>query len=255
MQIVGIGRIMFWGGGSVWLGLATAPIPEHAHHAIQLTFALRGSLRFRSGDGVWEDYQAAMIPADLRHSFEANGSIVGHIFVEPESPPGRGLRHRFGATSIAVLPEAEAKAIGDRILAIFERSGSDEELMTAARDGMSVLTDGVAPPLPSEPRVVRAIEAIKLRLDRTVTLAEIASVSCLSSGRFRHLFVEETGLPFRTYVLWLRLERSIAFFAEGASWTEAAHAANFADSAHLTRTLRRMFGLAPSSLRLRPVTA
>ena len=38
--------------------------------------------------------------------------------------------------------------------------------------------------------------------------------------------------------------------ADGASLTEAAHEAGFADSAHFSRTFRRMFGLAPSSLRI-----
>ena len=36
---------------------------------------------------------------------------------------------------------------------------------------------------------------------------------------------------------------------DGASWTEAAHAAGFADSSHLTRTHKRMFGLEPTALR------
>jgi hypothetical protein len=35
---------------------------------------------------------------------------------------------------------------------------------------------------------------------------------------------------------------------QGRSWTEAAHDAGFADAAHLTRTCRRMIGLAPSML-------
>jgi AraC-like DNA-binding protein len=34
----------------------------------------------------------------------------------------------------------------------------------------------------------------------------------------------------------------------GSSWTEAAQQAGFADSAHLSRTCRRMFGIAPSML-------
>jgi AraC-like DNA-binding protein len=35
---------------------------------------------------------------------------------------------------------------------------------------------------------------------------------------------------------------------KGASLSAAAHAAGFADSAHLTRTSRRMFGFPPSSM-------
>jgi AraC-like DNA-binding protein len=34
-----------------------------------------------------------------------------------------------------------------------------------------------------------------------------------------------------------------------ASWTEAAHAAGFADSSHLTRAHKRMFGIEPTSIR------
>jgi AraC family transcriptional regulator len=46
------------------------------------------------------------------------------------------------------------------------------------------------------------------------------------------------------------LNRALSIGFSGGSWTEAAHAANFADSAHLTRTCRRMFGLAPTSARV-----
>jgi hypothetical protein len=40
-------------------------------------------------------------------------------------------------------------------------------------------------------------------------------------------------------------EPSLSIGFSGGSWPEAAHAANFADSTHLTRTCRRKFGLAP----------
>lgn len=83
------------------------------------------------------------------------------------------------------------------------------------------------------------------------TLGLAAKVAGLSEGRFRHLFVEETGVAFRPYLLWTRLNHALALASSGVSLTEAAYAANFADSAHLTRTCRRMFGVLPSAL---PVT-
>ena len=43
---------------------------------------------------------------------------------------------------------------------------------------------------------------------------------------------------------------------QGGSWTEAAHEAGFADSAHLSRTFKRMFGMNPATLVLqRPARA
>jgi AraC-like DNA-binding protein len=74
------------------------------------------------------------------------------------------------------------------------------------------------------------------------------AAAALSTGRFRHLFVRETGVAFRPYVLWLRLNVAIECSMQGRSWTEAAHEAGFADSAHLSRTFRRMFGMNPATL-------
>lgn len=42
-------------------------------------------------------------------------------------------------------------------------------------------------------------------------------------------------------------EPSLSIGFSSGSWPQAAHAANFADSTHLTRTCRRKFGLAPTS--------
>ena len=88
------------------------------------------------------------------------------------------------------------------------------------------------------------------RLQQPLSLVDAAAHVGLSSGRARHLFVESTGLSFRTYILWLRLTKALELFSAGASLTEAAHAAGFSDSSHLSRTFRRMFGIAPDSLRV-----
>ncbi|WP_435070034.1 helix-turn-helix transcriptional regulator [Amycolatopsis thermoflava] len=85
-------------------------------------------------------------------------------------------------------------------------------------------------------------------LDATVRLTEVAGVAGISASRLGHLFRDEIGLPFRAYVRWARLQRAIEHARTGATLTDAAHAAGFADSAHLTRVCHDMFGLAPSAL-------
>src|SRR3546814_5815939 len=58
------------------------------------------------------------------------------------------------------------------------------------------------------------------------------------------------GMPFQRYVLWRRL--LIAFDAIGGqhSATEAAHMAGFSDSAHFARTIKAMFGICASDLKI-----
>ena len=70
----------------------------------------------------------------------------------------------------------------------------------------------------------------------------------LSESRLRHLFVEQTGLAFKTYMLWLRMVHALQIYAEGHSLTDAAHGAGFADSAHFSRIFKRTFGLPATTL-------
>jgi AraC-like DNA-binding protein len=52
----------------------------------------------------------------------------------------------------------------------------------------------------------------------------------------------------RPYILWLRLQRAAAHLQRGESLTQAAHAAGFTDSAHLSHAFRRTFGMSPSEI-------
>jgi AraC-like DNA-binding protein len=97
-------------------------------------------------------------------------------------------------------------------------------------------------------RLEKAVSYLRGRMRDSSTLAEVAAVAALSPSRFRHLFVSETGMALRPYILWRRFLRVWELLAGGTSLSAAAHAAGFADAAHLTRTSRRMFGFPPSAL-------
>jgi AraC-like DNA-binding protein len=103
------------------------------------------------------------------------------------------------------------------------------------------------PPLraPDE-RITRALAFIKSRDVRGLRLEDVAKSVFLSPSRFAHLFSDELGLPFRRYLLWRKLSRAMQEFARGSNLSESAHAAGFADSAHLTRTWLQMFGITPT---------
>ncbi|MDX8480747.1 AraC family transcriptional regulator [Mesorhizobium sp. VK24D] len=249
MGIAGIGRIIFWAGGSLWIGQALGPSELHAHHAVQVGIALTDRVEFRTSDSApWQAYAAAVIPPDLPHTFQAPGRIVAHLFCAPESALGRSLIDRFGRGRIVGVPPAEIAPHARRLRSKFDDGVEDQELEAAALEVLYALS-GTTPVNEVDPRVLRATAFIAARLAEPLDLETVADHVGLSAGRFRHLFVAETGISFRVYLLWTRLNRALELSYAGTSWTEAAHAANFADSAHLSRTARRMFGFAPSSVR------
>ncbi|RYE72729.1 MAG: AraC family transcriptional regulator, partial [Hyphomicrobiales bacterium] len=231
----------------LWIGLAVDAIDPHAHHAIQLCVGFNGPVEFRVNPREpWTAYPGgALVRPGASHEFRAPGQRVANILFEPETALGRALLERFGGGSIVPL-HAHARELA----AAFDRGADDNELVDESMALLSRLADTDRPQKPTDTRILKVIDWIARHIDEPLALGEVAAVAGLSESRFRHLFVAETGIAFRPYVLWTRLNRALEMGFGGTSWTEAAHATNFADSAHLTRTCRRMYGLFPTSLRI-----
>jgi AraC family transcriptional regulator len=224
------------------------PIDPHSHYAIQLVIGAPSGLRVREGqDGEWHSCSAALMPSRLTHTIDVNACEWSAVlFIEPETAEGKALSARLQNELEELDGDALAPAV--RRLAQAWRVEQDHGAVSAACVALVQEISRTAPRVPSDPRVLAAVEYIRQRVDQPITLADVAKVTHLSPGRFRHLFVEETGMPLRAYVLWRRLLHVWALLAEGETLTTAAHGAGFADSAHLSRTARTMFGLPPSAL-------
>jgi len=81
-----------------------------------------------------------------------------------------------------------------------------------------------------------------------ISIEDAAAMAFLSPSRFAHLFKQQVGLPFRRYLLWRKLTRAMLVIGRERTLSTAAHEADFADAAHLTRTFYQMFGLPPSAM-------
>ena len=248
MEIEGRGRIVVWPGGSLWLLEAVRALGRtdfHAHHAIQVTIALEGDFELQTAEER-QTGPAVAVAADALHIFQADGKVA-FLFVEPESDPGRSLNAAFHNGH--ALARISTDAIASQLMTLEDQSIGDEDLVRAGKEIMAALA-GPEAPRPQHPRVEAMIAHALSRLDDAVSLASAASAACLSESRARHLFVEQTGLAFKSWLLWQRIQRAVEAYASGRSLTEAAHEAGFADSAHLSRTFRRHFGLPAAALRI-----
>jgi AraC-like DNA-binding protein len=250
MTVVGTGHFVSWEGGCLLIGHATAVTPQHAHYAIQVAFGVEHGIRFRTSDrDPWVEYDGVLISSRHPHTMDASCvpfNVV--LFVEPETPEGRALIERFGDNGITALPAAVfAEAAAALFTTWHERRGATA-VAAAGKEVVRALTGGVQPSVVSDERILRATSYIRHNIDRSLTLEEVAGEACLSPSRFRHLFVEQTGMALRPYILWRRFIHVWELLMAGSSLSSAAHAAGFADAAHLSRTSKRMFGFPPSGL-------
>lgn len=218
----------------------------HTHHAIQLTVSFAGGLALSTGGRTLAARHIA-VAADTLHRFEADG-LVGFIFVEPESRAGRAVTEQWlRGRSMAEIEHPEfAQAIAP-LRGAFEPGLMQTEMLAIAASAVAALAGEATPALP-DARIRRVIERAlagpELSLDEAAAVAGVY----LSPSRLRHLFVEQTGLAFKTFMLWQRLMRALEAYAEGKSLTEAAHHAGFSDSAHFSRVFKRYFGLPATTL-------
>lgn len=244
------GDFVAWTGlcGFIGEGGNGAPIAPHSHYAIQLAIGAPAGLRVQLGrHGAWQSCAAALVPSRATHTIDVSGcdmSVV--LFIEPETPTGRALAARLQGRP-ELLDAVSVEAVVESLNHAWRIEKSYDAVKAVCMKLIQELSHTV-PREPSDLRVLAAVEYLRVRVGSAVTLAEVAGVAKLSPGRFRHLFVEETGMPLRTYVLWRRLLHAWTLLMQGETLSTAAHAAGFADSAHLSRTARTMFGLAPSAM-------
>lgn len=235
-----------WGGqltltpGAVLYRGAGGDADLHAHHAVQVLVTLDEPFVLEvEGDHLRA--AAAVVPSGLPHRLRCNSRRLLLILVEPFGPRGRGLG-LVGARS-------RGREFEDALTRIVAEYAVEPDAVTTIDRLVGAVTPQVQqrPARPSEP-VRSALRYLEQNSGARPTLAHAAAAAHLSPSRLTHLFTREVGIPFRRYGLWVRLRTVAERVAHGDNLTQAAVAAGFSDSAHLSRVFKRNFGLSPSAL-------
>lgn len=240
-------RWYLWEGGFLAVGRSRGVIPPHSHHAVQVSLAVEGSIRVAGQDAEWETCDGVIIRPNAIHSFDADGTLGAMLFVDPQSREGAWLTSSVMAdiTPVPAHRIAQCRAeIATFISAPLDALGVAELIQHCVR----ALSAGVPPSRRVDPRIAGVLASLRASETLRVSLEDAAATVFLSPGRFAHLFAEHVGLPFRRYLLWRKVTRAMMEIGNGRTLTEAAHAADFADGAHLTRTFKQTFGIPPSMM-------
>lgn len=238
-------RWFVWDGGFLAMGRAQGVVPPHAHHAIQVVVALEDEIAACAADGPWKKGRGIILGPDVLHSYDSCGAYGAMLFVDPESAEGRWLASSL-RDDLTVVPESRVAACVRELRRFRDRPLESMEVSTLIRHCVQSLSAGAPPARRIDDRVTRVLRQIRESDDLRVSLESAAAAAFLSPSRFAHLFKQQLGLPFRRYLLWRKLTRAMLIIGREGTATTAAHAADFADAAHLTRTFCQMFGLPPS---------
>lgn len=238
-------RWYLWDGGFFALGRSQGVVPPHEHHAIQIVIGLDGDLAVKGAEGDWRTGRGFLVRPDTVHSFDGRGVTGAMLFVDPESTEGLWLRSSLEA-DITIVPEKRVAACTPELRVFHERPIDGMEVGALIRHCVQSLSAGAPPARRLDPRVIRALLRIRESDDLRVSLKTAADAAFLSPSRFAHLFKQQVGLPFRRFMLWRKLTRAMLVIGREGTITAAAHAADFSDAAHLTRTFHQMFGIPPS---------
>lgn len=242
-----------WSGALLWqpgllsyVGLGGVSAP-HAHHGVQLAVSFDDPFELTLADQRISA-TVAVVPSGVRHAFRNDGSQIFYALVEPYSAVGSELRRRSG--SLAGRDLAELVAIGDR------PADDAESLVDYTQRLLDSLVRQPRRPERVSPSVIAALEYLDRALDGHPRIDEAARAAHISPSRLTHLFSEQIGIPFRRFVLWLRLRYAAEYVWNTRTLADAALAAGFSDLAHLSRVCRATFGVSPSGLmHMRPLAA
>lgn len=246
-QVAWSPRWYIWDGGFFAVGRSSGEVPPHAHHAIQVTFAVDGQVRFADATGEWRTCTGAIVRPDVTHAFGSDGALGVMLFVDPESAEGQWLRASL-VSDITVVPAQRLEECVPHVRAFAERPLEALPPGELIRHCVLNMCAGAPPSRRLDPRVAGVLASIRASDDLRISLEDAATSVFLSAGRFAHLFTRHVGLPFRRYVLWRKVARAMVAIGRGDNLAQAAYAGGFADAAHLTRTFNQMFGMPPSMM-------
>ncbi|PJZ57175.1 helix-turn-helix domain-containing protein [Leptospira barantonii] len=215
---------------------------RHSHFYIQISLPDSGRVQLRTRDGEWKTYNSVFIPSGVSHEMIRVEGNLTLFFLDPLTTG----YHLFYERSLAA--NHSAFEVGDiftdkkkeQIASILNRS--DTEVRTQL---LEILNKDF--PMRSknelDTRIQKSISNVELD---EFSLSSLAFEARLSVERFRHLFRQETGVPFSAYRLWLKTKKAVDNLANRSLLADVAQEGGFADQSHFTRIFRRSFGISPS---------
>lgn len=193
-------NLFLWPNRSLFLG----PLQQLAFHAmgsVTINIGLYRPFFMKTLSGAYLPYRCAIIPAGCRHELNAFGHVVASLNIEKNSTDFMHFRQCFPFSTSTITPIDDVNWI-KCFQRIYEERPSKADISQWLNQLLN--TDGVLQ-LTLDPRIDGIMKSIQLDPGNAVSQTNLAASVGLSTSRFRHLFLEQTDIPFRRYRIWRRV--------------------------------------------------
>jgi len=223
-------------------------VPEHAHGADQLMYAIRGAMEVFAGQSVWliPPHFGLWIPARTSHRLHMPGPVsMRTLYLR------RGLAKRRSPRCAVLhvtplLRELIVEAV--RLGRLRARSRAESVL----RDLLILNIEAASPmptfvSLPSEPRALAVAEGLLRDPAQSKSLPAWCADAGVSVRTLERAFRKEVGLDFESWRRQVRLMKAVGLLASGRAIKEVAFAVGYRQSSTFVELFRRTFGATPKA--------
>ncbi|MGE3599140.1 MAG: helix-turn-helix domain-containing protein [Dehalococcoidia bacterium] len=215
--LLGRPKLRIFGGWAVYLSIG-APITTRI-----------GGEHNQSFFGVIEPY--------VPHTIETTDRFVIEVVIEAETVDPSHPLLSFQHLDVAEAAERICRAFQQTSLKVPDCTSFDQLFF-----GQSL------PKRRLDPRIERIIRQIQQSPADSHSAEDYARQCNLSNSRFTHLFREQTNTTLRRFCAWKRARAVMNFVKNDEPLVNTALSAGFADSTHLSHSIRFFFGLRPKDI-------
>jgi AraC-like DNA-binding protein/mannose-6-phosphate isomerase-like protein (cupin superfamily) len=223
-------------------------VPEHAHGADQLIYAIRGVMEVFSGESMWliPPHFALWVPAETRHRIHMPGAVSMRTLyfrrgLVRARPLGNAVLHVTPLLRELVLETVRIGALRAR----HHHERALRDLVILHLEAASPVPTFVA--LPRDERALALTHAVLSAPEESRPLAALCREAGVSVRTIQRIFRREIGTDFESWRRQVRLTKAVELLISGRSVKDVAFSIGYRQSSAFVETFRRAFGITPKA--------